>query len=204
MDLQKIIGWLLRLVRLDTSVFDEAKGDATATSASFAVVVVASFLSGLGSLLWWMVNGPDIPGSLGGKHMGDVMMRSFVLGSVLQIALWFVWVLVTYTILVRLFRRKSRLDQLTRTMGLATLPLAVSVILFIPGVDFAIGLIAIAGAVALTSFAVQATTDASTGASVAANLAGFTVFALALSLLSSQTLPWDHLAPGVFFLHPVL
>jgi hypothetical protein len=54
MEFEVIVGRLLRLARLDTSVFDEVRMDPTATASSFLVVAAAAFAAGLGGWLWWV------------------------------------------------------------------------------------------------------------------------------------------------------
>jgi hypothetical protein len=48
LDAYRALNWLQRLLRLDTTVFDEVRTDASATPTAIAVVVVASLLAGLG------------------------------------------------------------------------------------------------------------------------------------------------------------
>ena len=77
-----LIDRLQRLVRLDTSVFDEVRQDVAATTPAVLVIVISTFLSGIGGWLWWLVK--DFGDS------GDVFIESVVLGSVFSIALWIV------------------------------------------------------------------------------------------------------------------
>ena len=89
---QNLGSWLLRLARLDLTVFDDVKDDVSATVPTLTVAVVASFLSGLGSWLWWTFQ--DFP-----KGGGDVFVKSFLLGSILQVGVWFLWVYVAAMVL---------------------------------------------------------------------------------------------------------
>ena len=70
MDPQKFMNWVLRMVRLDTSVFDEVKGDVTATVPAVVVAAASTFLFGLGGLLWWVFK--DFP------EKGDFLLKSFI------------------------------------------------------------------------------------------------------------------------------
>ena len=72
-DPQTILGWLRRLIALDTSVFDEIKGNPTSTIPAVAVVSISIFLSGVGGWLWWMVQ--DYPDA------SDILVKSVLLGS---------------------------------------------------------------------------------------------------------------------------
>jgi hypothetical protein len=67
--------------------------------------------------------------------------------------------------------------------------------MFIPGVDFGIGLASIALLFGLTTIAIQSTTTADPARVLTANLAGFTVWAVLLGLFATSE---SLLAPGIF------
>ncbi len=188
MQYEHVIDWVLRIVRLDYTPFDEARRDSTATLPIIVLVVVLSFISGLGSFLWGTMN-------VDGIDTGDLFIESFLFGSALQVGFWFAWVFVTYILLTQVFRATADLNQMLRTMGLALLPLAIALLMFIPVLDFAIGLMSIVAAVVLVNTALQDTTTATPPQAMVANLGGFAVLALGLTLLSSDT---NTYAPGFF------
>jgi hypothetical protein len=186
---QALTARLMRLVKLDTSVFDEVRLDASATIPSIAVAVVATFLAGLGGWLWWTFQ------DFGDK--GKILMQSFLLGSVFSIALWVVWLLIVYVLLTQVFKAQADIQQLARTMGMAAAPLALSVLMFIPALDFAIGLTSLALFFGLTTFAIQASTSASAGQVLVCNAAGFAIWAIVLALLVGSN---NAFAPGFFLI----
>ena len=186
---QALTARLMRLVKLDTSVFDEVRLDASATLPSVAVAVVATFLAGLGGWLWWIMQ--DFGDS------GKVLMQSFILGSIFSVALWVVWLLIVYVLLTQVFRAQADIQQLVRTMGMAAAPLALSVLMFIPALDFGIGLASLALFFGLTTFAIQASTSASAGQVLVCNAAGFAIWAIVLALLVGSD---SFFAPGLFLL----
>ncbi len=186
---QALTARLMRLVKLDTSVFDEVRLDASTTIPSVAVVVVATFLAGLGGWLWWIMQ--DFGDS------GKVLMQSFILGSIFSVALWIVWLLIVYVLLTQVFRAQADIQQLVRTMGMAAAPLALSVLMFIPALDFGIGLASLALFFGLTTFAIQASTSASAGQVLVCNAAGFAIWAIVLALLVGSD---SFFAPGMFLL----
>jgi hypothetical protein len=191
MDLELLTRRLLRIARLDTTVFDEVRMDPTATTSSFLVMVVATYMAGLGGFLGWVRQ--DFPNGL------RVFVQSFILGSAFSVGLWLVWLLITYVILTQVSRERSDVTQLLRTMGMAGAPLGLSIFLFIPGVDFGIGLISVALLFGLTNIAIQATTTAHATRVLVANTAGFAVWAVVLTLLVDAT---TYLAPGMFITNP--
>jgi hypothetical protein len=186
-----LIDRLLRLLRLDTSVFAEVRNDPAATVPAVAVVVLSSLLAAIGGWIWWQVQ--DF-----GEHLPDgseMLVESVLLGTIFSVALWIVWLLVAWVILAQLFRADADWQQMLRTMGLASAPFAISLLMFIPGLDFGIGLISIGLMFALTAIAIQMTTTANLSQVMLANTAGFAVWALILGLLVTQESP---LAPGPF------
>ena len=187
LDLGILADRLQRLLRLDTSVFDEVRQDPAATVPAVFVLVASTFLSGVGGWLWWIVQ--DF------GNVGRVFVQSLILGSVFSVALWIVWLFVAWVILTQLFQEEADWQQMLRTMGLAAAPLALSVGIFIPGVDFGVGLASIAFFFGLTTIAIQATTPANPAKVLVANVAGFAIWGIVLGLLVTAD-TW--LAPGVF------
>lgn len=176
-----------RLAMLDTTVFDEVKGDAASTPAAIIVAAVSIFLSGIGGWLWWMLN--DLPDS------GDIFLKSVILGSLFAIGLYVVWIGINYVMLSQVFRARVDMQELGRVMGFAAAPMALSLLMFIPIVDVGIALLAIALLFGTNIIATQSATDAPAGRVLAANAAGFVVWALILSLLVNDE---NVYAPGFF------
>ena len=190
MDLGLCLFWLRRLLLdLDMRVFEEARGHASATLAGIAVAGVSLLLSGLGGWLWWLVSGFG--------DAGDIFLHSTVIGSLIALALWALWLGVVYLILTQLFRQRAYVEQLMRVMGLAMAPLALTALMFIPLISFAIGVTALAATFALSCVAIKSVTSAENGQVLAANAAGFLVWASVLTLLASSSTLQPH-APGVF------
>jgi hypothetical protein len=188
MDTNALIKRVQRLAMLDTTVFDEVRGDQAMTIPAVIVAVVSTFLFGLGGWLWIAVN-------VDGADTGDIFLKSFIIGSILSIILWAVWLGITYVVLSQVFRARADINELVRVMGFAALPLALGVIMFIPQLDFAIGLTVVALFFGTTFIAVQSATDAPAGRTLVAVAAGFLVWAIVLTLFVSD----DNIyAPGFF------
>lgn len=189
MDFEVIVGRLLRLARLDTTVFDEVRMDPAATASSFVVAAAAAFAAGLGGWLWW-IQKFDFDG-------GRVFVQSVILGSLFAIGLWIVWLFVVYVLLTQVFRERADLQQLIRTMGLAAAPLGLSLLLLIPGINYGLALTSIALFFGLTTIAIQSVTTAEPAKVLLANAAGFAVWAVVLALLVDAG-SRAYLAPGIF------
>jgi hypothetical protein len=186
-DVQVLTDRLLRLARLDTSVFDEVKSDVNATIPAVVVAVAATLLAGIGGLLWWIVEDYG--------DTGEFFFKSVILGGIFAVALWVAWLAVVYAVLTQVFREQTDVYQLLRTMGHAAAPLGLGVLMFIPGVDFGLALASIALFFGLTTIAIQATTQADPAKVLVANTIGFTVWAAVLAILASDD---NVFAPGIF------
>jgi hypothetical protein len=187
MDVGVLTNRLQRLVMLDTTVFEEVRSEQSATLPSIMVVIVATLLAGIGGWLWW-IQEVDY-------NTGKVFFQSVVMGTIFSVALWIVWLLVAWVVLTQVFRQTADWQQMLRTMGLAAAPLALSIGVAIPELDFGIGLASIALMFGLTTIAIQSTTQATQAQVLAANLFGFAVWAIVLSLLVTTD---SYLAPGIF------
>jgi len=194
---QNLGSWLLRLAKLDLTVFDDVKDEVAATLPTITVVLAASFLAGLGSWLWWIQQ--DLPG-VDHKNF-EVFFKSLILGGIFQSALWFLWVYVAAMVLSRGFRASADVNQMVRTMGLAFAPMAISVLMVIRVLTVPFGVVAIGSTLLLSNVAIQATTTADSRQVVLANVVGFLVFAVILGILAnvSDVYNWGGLAPGLFF-----
>lgn len=189
MDVNSLMQRLRRLAMLDTTVFDEVRGDPNSTIPAVVVAVLSTLCAGLGGWLWWLFT--DFPDS------GKVFIQSTILGTILSVILWGVWVGITYVMLTQVFRARADINELVRVMGFATAPLALTILMFIPGLDFGIALAATALFFATTVLAVETATDAPAGRALVATAAGFAVWAIVLGLLTTRSHSW---APGIFVL----
>jgi len=196
---QNVGSWLGRLVRLDLTVFDDVKDDASATAPALAVVAAASLLAGLGSWLWWIFE-IDFPAGADEKNL-EAFWKTFILGGIFMMALWVLWVYISAMILSRVFRAGADMNQMIRTMGLAFAPMAISFLVVIGVLAVPFGAFAVATTLLLTNVAIQATTDAEPQQVILSNLAGFAVFAIVLGILANfgQIYDTGGLAPGIFF-----
>src|SRR3972149_4970758 len=123
-NLQTVGSWLGRLLRLDLSVLDEIRSQPPATTAAVGVVLAASVLAGVGSWLWALFVEAPVPA-------GKVFIKSLLLGSIIQTMVWFLWVYLTYQVLVRAYGARTTFAELIRTMGFAFAPVALSVLIAI-------------------------------------------------------------------------
>lgn len=176
MDPNLVINRILRLARLDTSVFDEVRDDAAELIPALVVAGISALLAGLGAFLFWEMNDYGLE---------NTFLNSFILGAVFMAALYAVWILVTYVMLVQVFKAQSDPQSLFRTMGYAAFPLAASVLMFIPVLHPVFAIVPLGALLLLSVYAVQATTNADSSQVVMADLIGFAVFVLVLGIVST-------------------
>jgi hypothetical protein len=170
------VNHILRLVRFDTSVFDEVRDDINELIPALIVAGVSALLAGLGATLFWEFNfdfGPDNP-----------WLNLFILGGVFMAALYAVWVLIVYVMLAQVYKASADVQSLFRTMGYAAWPLALSVLMFIPVLYpvFAIGSVVLLFVMSI--YAAQSVTNADSTQVVMANLAGLAAWVLVLSIIA--------------------
>ena len=183
MDPQVVFNRILRLARLDTTVFDEVRDDQRELLPAILIVAISALLAGIGVWLWLIFVKPS---GLDVSH-SDVIIKVWLLGTLFAVVLWAVWVAVTYVVLVQFYREQADLQQLLRTMGYAAFPFALSLLMLIPGLSFGIGLLAVVLWFVMSIYAVQVATTATSDRVIMATLAGFAVFAIVMSLIARES-----------------
>ena len=178
LDLRATLGRLRRLSRLDTTVFPELRADTTQTLMAVLVAVGAIMLSAVGGWLWLVTEGD-------GLSTGRIALREFFLGSVVTTALWFAWIVIARSAMQALYGRQVDGGALLRTMGFATAPAAMAVVMIIPALSFGLALLSLTAWFMLSTSALAAVTpDATRREVLMANGVGFFLFVMALSALA--------------------
>jgi len=187
-----VLNRLVRCLLLDEQAYQELRATPAETVPAIVVVVVAGLLAGLGGFIWTFVSAEQV------DHT-RFLLRSLLLGSVLQTGAFFLWTAITARILQRIFALHTTYSQLVRVMGYAFAPVGLQLFIFPPALDQPIGIIALAVTLYTTAFAVQACSRAMPAQAFTSCLAGFAVFCILLGILGNGD--WD-LAPGIFALDP--
>ncbi len=124
-----------------------------------------------------------------------VFVKSVVFGSIASLGLWGVWLLIVVALMQRFAGTIVQIEPLLRAAGMAAAPLALGLLMVIPVVSFGLGFFAIAGFVLMTQAAIERVTGVRGGEVIFANLVGFLVWAVVLSLLTTSN---NQFAPGPF------
>lgn len=193
-DPNALIQRIRRLAMLDTTVFDEVRTDGASTVSAIIVAAVSFFAFGLGGWLWYQFQDYNYKG-------GNLLLYSAIIGTVVSLVLWAVAIGVTYTVLTQVFRSRADVNELVRVMGFATAPLVIGLLLFVPGLDMGIGILAVGMLFGTSLVAVQSATDAPAGKVLVAVAAGFAVWALIESALV-QGDPWKTISQNIFLFGP--
>lgn len=192
-NLQTISGWVGRLLRLDLTAFDEIRSDPSATSGALMVVGAASVLAGLGTWIWSL--------QTEGIDSGDVLVKSLILGSILQSLAWLIWVYLVYQVLTHAYAARVDFYELIRTMGFAFAPVGLSILIAIRALAVPFGIVSLGFAFLLTNQAIERSGNADTQQAIMANVTGFTIFAVVMGILANigEVRSVGGLAPGLFF-----
>jgi hypothetical protein len=191
-----LAGWLLRLARLDFTVFDDVQAERTATASAILVVLGAGLLAGLGSWGWALQYS-----KYDGLGAAPVFLKTVVAGSLIQLIIWFAWVYLVYLVSARGFGASVGFQELVRTMGIAFAPVALSIFVAIAPLAVPIGVFSLAVTFLLTNIAVEQASGLNTRESMLANLAGFAIFLIFMGAAANiaKAGAFGGLAPGILF-----
>ena len=179
MDPNVVINRLVRLAKLDTTVFDEVRDDANELIPALVITVVSALLAGLGALLFWSVVASGTP--------DRVFVNQVIFGSIFMAVMYGVAALVVYVVMVQMFKVQVELQTLVRTMGYASFPLAACILMFIPILWPVFAIVPLALLLVTTIYAVQSATSAQSNQVVIASLIGFAVFVLVLGVIATTS-----------------
>lgn len=180
MDPNAIVNRILRLAQLDTSVFDEVRDDAQELVPALIVLGVSSLLAGLGAALYWTVVPNDF------LELDNIWLNNFILGSIFFALMYVVAALVIYVVLAQMYKVTTDLQSLIRTMGYASVPFAISLLMFIPVLWPLFMIVPLALLFVMMIYAVQSATGADSAQVVMATTIGFAVMCLILGFIALQ------------------
>lgn len=187
MAIDELIARLRRAMMLDATAFEEARDDETFTVPALGIAAGAVLIAAIGTFLWseFVADGTS-----------GVFVDAVILGTIFLLLLWAAGIAVTYAVLTQAFRESAAPDALARVMALGHVPFALGLLVFIPGVGFAFGLLSVAMVLFYTIYGIRAAFPSIDPRRVLVSVvAGFAVWAMILPLLTG---PGDTFAPGVF------
>lgn len=195
-NLQTIAGWWVRILRFDFTALDEVRSERQATVAAVAIVFASSILCGVGSWLWALQHD-----DFGAIDTNEVLLKSLLLGSIVQTAVWVLWVYIVYQILVRGYAAQVEFSELMRTMGFAFAPAAFGILVGITNLAVPFGVISMGMTLLFSNLAVQTVSGTDVRESTLANVTGFGAFAIVMGVFANiaEIGTFGGIAPGIFF-----
>ena len=112
---------VLRVIKLDKSVYAEVEADEMATSQAAIVVAIVAVLSAIGSGVGTLISSG-----------GSGFVAAFLGAIVTAFISWLVWSVVTYFVGTTLFKGEATVSEMLRVIGFAQAPLALGLLSFIP------------------------------------------------------------------------
>jgi hypothetical protein len=179
MDPNVILNRIMRLAKLDTTVFDEVRDDQRELVPALVIAAVAAFLAGLGTYMWWKV----VPAGT----LDSAFLNTFLFGSIFLAVGYGIAVLVTYVVLAQMYKVQADLQAMLRTCGYAAAPVALVLLMFIPVIFPVFAIVPFAMLFVMMIYAVQSATGAESNQVVMSCLIGFTVMVFVLGLVAGLT-----------------
>lgn len=171
---------VLRLARLDTTVFDEVRDDANELIPSLVVAAVACLLAGLGSFLWWETVANTVSGFPRSQFLNTV-----ILGSAFLFASLYIGGVVAWVVLAQAFKVQADLGAVLRTFGYAAAPLALSLLMLIPILWPVFAIVPLALVFVMMIYGLQSVSNADSRHVVLSVTAGFASMILVAGVISA-------------------
>jgi len=111
-----MVSRIMRIFKLDKTVFPEIAADPKATTEAGIIVVVVSLLAGIAA------------GVQGGKFFNGLIWE-LIAGLVLG---WLLWAVITFFVGTSLFQGKTTVEAMLRVLGYANAPRVLSIFGLIP------------------------------------------------------------------------
>lgn len=187
MPIDQLIDRLRRAMTLDATAFEEARDDATFTPLALGAAAVSVLIGGIGTFLWSAI----VVG-----ETDDIFVEATILGSIFLILLWLAGIMIGYVVLTQVYKEDVAADALVRVMAIGHIPFALGLLILIPGIGFAFGLLSIALMFFYTVYGLRAAFPAIDPVRVLISvIAAFALWTMILPLLTDSD---NAFAPGVF------
>ncbi len=160
---------IMRVIKLDKSVYTEVEADQTATSQAAMVVAIVAVLSAIGGGIGALINDTGF-GS------------AFLVALVSAFISWVIWSAVTYFVGTTIFHGEANLGEMLRVIGFAQAPLMLNVLSFIPCIGAIISFAAWLFSLYTGFLAIKEGLDLDTGKTIATVAIGW-VIAFVISIV---------------------
>ncbi len=113
---------VMRAAMLDVALYEEVEADSSLTQEALMVVILVSVAGGIGSFL---------AGVLGGQGIG-IAVINLIVAVVMGVLGYYVWAYITYWVGTKVFDGTADVGEMLRTLGYASGPRVLSILMFIP------------------------------------------------------------------------
>jgi hypothetical protein len=127
-----MIDRIMRAIRLDWTVFREIAEDQNAMTEAAIIVLVVTFLSGVGTFIGSLIADIGFGGALLG-FLSTWLISGVLLG-------WIGWAILTFFVGTTFFQGRSDIPEMMRVLGYANAPNLLGIFGFIPCVGWLISL----------------------------------------------------------------
>lgn len=155
---------ILRVIKLDKSVYGEVEADQMATSQAAIVVAIVAVLSAIGGGIGALIS-----------SSGSSFVAAFLAAILSAFVSWVVWSAVTYFVGTTLFHGEATIGEMLRVIGFAQAPLILGLFSFIPCVGWLISLAGWLLSLYTGFLAIQEGLDLDTGKTIATVAIGWVV-----------------------------
>ncbi len=155
---------ILRVIKLDKSVYGEVEADETAISQAAIVVGIIALLSAIAGGVNTLITSD-----------GSGFVLAFVVALVSAFVSWVVWSAVTYFVGTSLFHGEATIGEMLRVIGFAQAPRALGLFSFIPCVGWLFSLAGWLLSLYTGFLAIQEGLDLDTGKTLATVAIGWVV-----------------------------
>jgi hypothetical protein len=127
-----VINRIVRVIRLDPTVFREVAEDRKSMTQAAIIVLVVSMMSAIGGFIKALMAGQGFGSSALGFFV-QLIVSSILIG-------WIGWAVITYFVGTMLFKGKTDIPEMMRVLGFASAPNLLGIFSFIPCVGWLISL----------------------------------------------------------------
>jgi hypothetical protein len=162
---------IMRVFRLDASVFREIADDQNAMTEAAIIVVVVTLLSALGGAVGALIGGA----SAGRAIVGFIV--AWILGILFN---WILWAIITYFVGTTLFQGKTDIPEMMRVLGYANAPGLLGIFGIIPCLGWIAALVGLVLSLIAAILAIREAMEFDTGKAVVTAIVGWIIIIILL------------------------